>query len=107
MPPVDLCALVIQMGCGFVARSFSGDFKQVQALLKAAIAHNGTAVIDIVSPCITFNNHEGSTKSYSYAKAHEEPLHDIGFVPYFEETRVDYDPARRQSSPCPTARRSR
>ncbi len=101
MPPIDLCALAIQMGCGFVARSFAGDFKQVQALLKGAIAHDGTAILDIVSPCITFNNHEGSTKSYPYAKAHEDPLHEIGFVPFFEETKVDYDPGTTEVVPLP------
>ena len=74
------------------ARSFSGDAKQMLALLKGAIAHRGTAVLDIVSPCVTFNNHEGSTKSYPYAKEHEDPLHELGFVPFFEEIQVDYDP---------------
>ena len=92
MTPIDCCALAIEMGCGYVARSFSGDPKQVVALLKGALAHGGTAVVDIVSPCVTFNNHEGSTKSYPYAKAHEDPLHELGFVPFFEEVRVDYDP---------------
>ncbi|MBI1785359.1 2-oxoacid:ferredoxin oxidoreductase subunit beta, partial [Candidatus Sumerlaeota bacterium] len=92
MAPIDCCALAIEMGCGYVARSFSGDFKQAVALLKGAIAHGGTAVVDIVSPCITFNNHEGSTKSYKYAKSHEEPLHELGFMAYFEEIKVDYDP---------------
>ena len=61
--PIDLCALAVELGCGFVARSFSGDTQQVRTLMKAALAHNGTAVLDIVSPCVTFNNHEGSTKS--------------------------------------------
>lgn len=88
--PIDCCALAIQMGCGFVARSFSGDVKQVRTLLKAAIAYHGTSLIDIVSPCVTFNNHEGSTKSLSYAKENQDPLHEIGFVPHFEETLVDY-----------------
>jgi 2-oxoglutarate ferredoxin oxidoreductase subunit beta len=92
MPPIDCCALAIEMGCGFVGRSFSGDPKQVLALLKGAIAHGGTAVLDIVSPCVTFNNHEGSTKSYPYAKANEDPLHELGFVPFFEQVHVDYDP---------------
>jgi 2-oxoglutarate ferredoxin oxidoreductase subunit beta len=92
MPPIDCCALSIEMGCGYVARSFSGDPKQVVALLKGALAHGGTAVVDIVSPCVTFNNHEGSTKSYPYAKAHEDPLHELGFVPFFEDVKVDYDP---------------
>ena len=92
MPPIDCCALAIEMGCGFVARSFSGDAKQMLSLMKGAIAHGGTAVLDIVSPCVTFNNHEGSTKSYPYAKAHEDPLHEVGFVPFFDEIHVDYDP---------------
>jgi 2-oxoglutarate ferredoxin oxidoreductase subunit beta len=91
MQAIDCCALAIEMGCGFVARSFSGDAKQLNALLKAAIAHPGTALLDIVSPCVTFNNHEGSTKSYPYSKEHEDPLHEVGFVPYFEQVEVDYD----------------
>jgi 2-oxoglutarate ferredoxin oxidoreductase subunit beta len=92
MPPIECCALAIEMGCGYVGRSFSGDPKQVLTLLKGALAHGGTAVLDIVSPCVTFNNHEGSTKSYPYAKAHEDPLHEVGFVPFFEDVRVEYDP---------------
>lgn len=96
MEPLDMCAMAIQVGCSYVARSFSGDFKQVLALMKGAVAHGGTAVIDIVSPCITFNNHEGSTKSYKYAKSHEDPLHDLGFMAYFEEIKADYDPGTEQ-----------
>jgi 2-oxoglutarate ferredoxin oxidoreductase subunit beta len=92
MEAIDLCALAIEMGCGFVARSFSGDAKQLGALIKASIAHKGTAVLDVVSPCVTFNNHEGSTKSYPYSKEQEDPLHEIGFVPYFEPIHVDYEP---------------
>ena len=92
MPAIDCCALAIQMGCGFVARSFSGDTKQVQSLLKAAISYEGVSVIDILSPCVTFNNHEGSTKSVAFARSHEEQLHDIDFVPHFEDIAVDYDP---------------
>src|SRR5687767_10579097 len=64
LPPIDLCTLAIELGCGFVARSFSADRKQLVALLKAAIAYDGTAFLDVMSPCVTFNNHEGSTKSY-------------------------------------------
>jgi 2-oxoglutarate/2-oxoacid ferredoxin oxidoreductase subunit beta len=90
MFPIDACALAIEMGCEFVARSFSGDMKQLCALLKAAISHKGTAVIDVVSPCITFNNHEGSTKSYKFAKEHEEPIHEIGFVPHYEPISAEY-----------------
>ncbi len=90
--PIDCCAIAIQLGCGFVARSFSGDQKQLRPLLKAAFAHRGTAVIDVVSPCVTFADHEGSTKSYAYVKEHDVPLHGIDFVPYFENLNVDYEP---------------
>lgn len=90
--PMDLCALAVQLGCGFVARGFAGDPKQMVNILKAAIAHNGLAVIDVISPCVTFNNHEGSTKSYPYAKEHQELLHQIGFVPSYEQIQVDYAP---------------
>src|SRR5262249_53870278 len=65
-------------------------------LLKGAIAHRGTALLDVISPCVTFNNHESSTKSYKWAKDHEEPIQEIGFVPYFEEIMVDYDPGTTQ-----------
>lgn len=96
LPPVDLCSLAIELGASFVARSFSGDPKQLAALLEAAIAHRGTAVLDIISPCVTFNNHEGSTKSYTYAKQHEIPLHEIGFVPAYETLEADYEPGETQ-----------
>lgn len=90
MLPVDCCALAVNMGCGFVARTFSGDAKQVRTLLKAALAYQGTAVLDIVSPCVTFNNHEGSTKSIAYARSNQNPLHDLDFIPYFEPITVQY-----------------
>jgi len=90
MMPIDCCALAIEMGCSFVARSFSGDMKQLGTLIKGAMVHKGTALIDIVSPCVTFNNHEGSTKSYKFAKDHEEALHEIGFVPHFEPITAEY-----------------
>jgi 2-oxoglutarate ferredoxin oxidoreductase subunit beta len=92
LPPIDTCALAIQLGATFVARSFSGDKKQLLTLLKAALAHRGTVMLDVVSPCVTFNDHEGSTKSYKYLKDHEEPLHDLGFIPAFEHIEVEYDP---------------
>ena len=91
LPPIDTCTMAIELGATFVARSFSGDKKQLHAMLKAAIAHNGTVLIDVVSPCVTFNDHEGSTKSYKYMIDHEEPLHDVSFVPAFEDIAVDYD----------------
>jgi 2-oxoglutarate ferredoxin oxidoreductase subunit beta len=92
LPPMDLCALAVSLGCGFVARGFAGDPKQMVNILKAAIAHDGMCVIDVISPCVTFNNHEGSTKGYQYAKEHQELLHQIGFVPYYDQIEVDYEP---------------
>jgi 2-oxoglutarate ferredoxin oxidoreductase subunit beta len=92
LPAIDTCALAIELGATFVGRSFSGDKKQLHTMMKAAIAHRGTVMLDVISPCVTFNDHEGSTKSYKYMKDHEEPLQDINFVPHFEEISVDYDP---------------
>jgi 2-oxoglutarate/2-oxoacid ferredoxin oxidoreductase subunit beta len=89
LPPFDCCALALKWGATFVARSFSGDKKQLQAIIKAAIAHQGLALIDVVSPCVTFNDHDGSTKSYGYMKDHEEPLHELDFVPGFEDITVE------------------
>jgi 2-oxoglutarate ferredoxin oxidoreductase subunit beta len=89
LPPFDCCALALKWGATFVARSFSGDKKQLQAILKTAISHNGLSIIDVVSPCVTFNDHEGSTKSYSYMKEHEEVLHELDYVPFFEDISVD------------------
>src|SRR5512146_1434544 len=82
LPPIDTCAMAIMLGATYVARSFSGDKRQLLALLEGAIAHNGTCMLDVISPCVTFNDHEGSTKSYSYVKDHDEPLADVSFVPY-------------------------
>jgi 2-oxoglutarate/2-oxoacid ferredoxin oxidoreductase subunit beta len=91
LPPIDTCALAIMMGATFVGRSFSGDKRQLQTMLKAALAHRGTVMLDVVSPCVTFNDHEGSTKSYKFMKDHEEPVHDLDFVPHFAEIDVEYD----------------
>src|SRR3974377_2156578 len=91
LPPIDTCALAIMLGATFVGRSFSGDKKQLHTMLKAALAHRGTVMLDVISPCTTFNDHEGSTKSYKFMKEHEEPLHEVDFVPAFEDIAVDYD----------------
>jgi 2-oxoglutarate ferredoxin oxidoreductase subunit beta len=96
LPPIDVCLEALVADCGFVARSFAGDAKQVRELLKAAMSYHGTAVIDIISPCVTFNNHHDSTKSYDYGKEHEERLQEITFIPSFEEVRVDYEPGTQQ-----------
>jgi 2-oxoglutarate/2-oxoacid ferredoxin oxidoreductase subunit beta len=97
LPPIDTCIMAIQLGATFVARSFSGDKKQLLTVLKAAIAHNGTAMIDVISPCVTFNDHEGSTKSYKYSKDHDEPINELGFVPHFENIELDYEPGETTS----------
>jgi len=89
---MDLCALAVELGCGFVARGYAGDPKQMVNILKAAIAHNGLSVIDVISPCVTFNNHDSSTKSYTYSKEHDELLHQIGFVQEYEQVEIDYEP---------------
>lgn len=92
LPPIDTCELAISLGATFVGRSFSGDKRQLHAMLKAAIAHRGTVLLDVISPCVTFNDHEGSTKSYKYMLDHEEPLQEINFIPAFENISVEYDP---------------
>jgi 2-oxoglutarate ferredoxin oxidoreductase subunit beta len=96
MPPVDCCLAAVELGATFVARSFSGDKRQLSAVLKASLAHRGLSIIDVVSPCTTFNDHEGSTKSYDYMKDHEEPLHEIDFVPAYDDIAVDYDEGTTQ-----------
>jgi len=92
LPPMDLCALAVELGCGFVARGYAGDPKQMVNILKAALAHDGLAVIDVISPCVTFNNHDGSTKGYQYSKEHDELLHQIGFVQSYEQIEIEYEP---------------
>lgn len=96
LPPIDVCIEAMVADCGFVARSFAGDAKQVRELLKAAMSFNGTAVLDIISPCVTFNNHHDSTKSYDYGKEHEERIQDIQFIPSFNEVSVEYDEGEEQ-----------
>ena len=91
LPAIDICALAIQIGATFVGRSFSGDKKQLSTMLKAALAHQGTVLLDVISPCVTFNDHEGSTKSYKYMQEHDDAVGEVGFVPYFEDIAVDYD----------------
>ena len=90
LPAIDTCALAIQLGATFVGRSFSGDKRQLLSMLKAAIAHKGTVMLDVISPCVTFNDHEGSTKSYKFMQENDEPINEIGFVASFDEIDVDY-----------------
>ena len=81
--PIDLCAMAINLGCSFVARSFSGSKKQLTAIVKAAISHKGFALIDVISPCVTFNNNDESLRSYGYVKDNQAELHSVGYIPHF------------------------
>ena len=99
LPPIDTCIMAVELGATFVGRSFSGDKKQLSAMLKAAIAHKGTVMLDVISPCVTFNDHEGSTKSYKYMQEHEEAITEVGFVPHFEDIAVEYDPGTTYDVP--------
>jgi 2-oxoglutarate ferredoxin oxidoreductase subunit beta len=76
---IDLVLLALQLGVSYVARSFSGDKKQLVPLIKGALTHGGTALLDVISPCVAFNNHEGSTKSYDYVREHNEAVNEISF----------------------------
>jgi 2-oxoglutarate ferredoxin oxidoreductase subunit beta len=91
LPPIDVCMEALVADCGFVARSFAGDPRQVETLLKAALSHRGTAVLDIISPCVSFNDHEDSTKSYAWGKAHEEIVSEFNFIPFRDEITVEYE----------------
>ncbi len=90
--PIDTVSLAIIMGASFVGRSFSGDKQQLVPLIKAAITHRGAAFIDVVSPCVAFNNHAGSTKSYDYVREHNEAVNRIDFIQGGREITADYEP---------------
>ncbi len=95
--PVDLCLEAIASNATFVARSFAGDARQVKELIKAAIAHKGLALLDIISPCVTFNNNENAHHSYAWGKDHESPIQEFSYVPARDEiTVVDYEPGTVQ-----------
>jgi 2-oxoglutarate ferredoxin oxidoreductase subunit beta len=88
--PIDPAVLALALGCTFVARSFSGDKEQLVPILKAALAHQGFAFVDVISPCVTFNDHEGSTKSYNYTRDHLREAVEVDFVEAREEIAVSY-----------------
>jgi 2-oxoglutarate ferredoxin oxidoreductase subunit beta len=90
--PVDLIGLALQLGATYVARSFSGDKEQLVPLIKGAIAHRGAAFIDVISPCVAFNNHPGSTRSYDYVREHNEAVSRIDFITPREPITADYPP---------------
>src|SRR5207237_2475562 len=89
---IDLVALALQLGATFVARSFSGDKEQLVPLIKAAIEHEGAALIDVISPCVAFNNHAGSTKSFDYVREHNEAVNRLDFISGRAPIKVDYQP---------------
>src|SRR2546423_1699829 len=90
--PIDLVGLALQLGASFVGRSFSGDKAQLMPLIKAAIRHKGAAFIDVISPCVQFNNHAGSTKSFDYVREHNEALNRLDFITGRAPIKVSYEP---------------
>ena len=112
-PPIDPVLLALSLGATFVARSFSGDKTQLTPILKAAMRHNGFALIDVISPCVSFNDHESSTKSYRYTRDHYHEIAPVDFVPLRREITaetpdsgaVSVDDARRQRRALPESRR--
>src|SRR5690349_7751291 len=92
MAPIDPVFLGLTIGASFVARSFSGDKQQLVPILKAALKHRGLALVDVISPCVTFNDHEGSTKSYLYTRKHDKPVAQADLVPHAQEIQVPIGP---------------
>ena len=90
--PLDMIGMALLLGATYVARSFSGDKKQLVPLIKGAMEHKGAAFIDVVSPCVAFNNHAGSTKSYEYVRQHNEAVNRLDFIESREEITADYAP---------------
>jgi 2-oxoglutarate ferredoxin oxidoreductase subunit beta len=93
---IDLCALALQLGATYVGRSFSGDKAQLVPLIKGALAHSGFAFIDVISPCVTFNDTPRSTKSYDFVREHMEATGKLDFVPVRKEITADYEPGYTQ-----------
>src|SRR3982074_691984 len=90
--PIDMIMMALQLGATLVARSFSGDKTQLVPLIKAAVSHRGAAFIDVVSPCVAFNNHAGSTKSYDFVREHNEAVNRLDFMPQHTEITTEYEP---------------
>src|SRR6202040_978802 len=93
---IDLAAMALQLGATFVARSFSGDKEQLVPLIKAAIEHQGSAFIDVISPCVAFNNHAGSTKSFDYVREHNDAVNRLDVISGRDPITVDYAPGTVQ-----------
>jgi 2-oxoglutarate ferredoxin oxidoreductase subunit beta len=88
--PIDLVALALQLGATYVGRGFSGDKTQLVPLIKGALRHRGAAFLDVISPCVAFNNHDGSTKSYAYVREHNDAVNRLDVIPVRQEITVDY-----------------
>ena len=99
--PIDLVSMALQIGASFVARSFSGDKRQLVPLIQAALMHKGFAFIDVISPCVAFNNHNGSTKSYDYMRGYSGNLIDADFIAAGEEITADYEPGQLEDVAMP------
>ncbi len=99
--PIDLVSMALQLGASFVARSFSGDKKQLVPLIQAGLKHKGMAFIDVISPCVAFNNHNGSTKSYEYVRGHTQPVVGADYIPESEEITADYAPGTTEDVKMP------
>jgi 2-oxoglutarate/2-oxoacid ferredoxin oxidoreductase subunit beta len=99
--PIDMVSLALQLGATYVARGFSGDKSQLVPLIKGAIEHQGAAFIDVVSPCVAFNNHAGSTKSYEYVRAHNEAVNRIDFIALADEVVASTEPGGTLELPQP------
>jgi 2-oxoglutarate ferredoxin oxidoreductase subunit beta len=94
--PIDMVMLALQLGASFVARSFSGDKEQLVPMIRAAVAHQGAAFLDVISPCVAFNNHPGSTKSYDFVREHNEAVNRLDFMPSHSEITANYAPGSVQ-----------
>jgi 2-oxoglutarate ferredoxin oxidoreductase subunit beta len=90
--PIDMVSLALQLGASYVARGFSGDKAQLTPLIKGALRHRGMAFVDVISPCVAFNNHEGSTKSYDYVREHNDAVNRLDFMPKRDAIHIDYAP---------------
>lgn len=99
--PIDMVSMAMQIGASFVARSFSGDKRQLVPLIKAGLRHKGMAFIDVVSPCVAFNNHQGSTKSYEHVRAHTQNVVDADYIASHEEITADYPPGTTEDVAMP------
>jgi 2-oxoglutarate/2-oxoacid ferredoxin oxidoreductase subunit beta len=99
--PIDLVSMALQLGATFVGRSFSGDKHQLVPLIKAGLRHKGMAFIDVISPCVAFNNHKGSTKSYDHVRAHMQNVVNADYIPQHDEITADYKPGSKEDINMP------